>query len=270
MPRGEVAALDGMLSVLTSSDDRTRSFAKLIDMTSGTSSSPKPVRSPLKRASHSQRRAELARLAREVAVPADLYENAFWRPKTPAPPPPSSAELDAADKELLLEALRSLSSSVEPPREPRPERLWHPGDTHKLCDSIFSTSLHSSLARPPREPRLFRSPPKREAAAISLHGWSGWSREQSVEATTMMHSPGHLRGYSRELSAAPHRHRDYEATPYRKVQNMYPGGLHPETDPQAINFMKGYGTMRTSAPRSLSRIKESKSSPRLCTSYTSM
>ena len=142
-----------------------------------------------------------------------------------------------------------------------------------------------------RKTPLLGASPRRSDEVIGRHSWDGMSREQTIEAVSLMHSPGHVRGYTRECARAlwnkepmpdiplrhptlashslRHAHVDFAATPYRKVANMYPGGAHPEDDPQAIIFMRGLSTVKVtpSLKRGLVLRDRPRSLPRLCTRY---
>lgn len=290
------AALDAMIYALNQgpeATDRGSGLGRLLDHLSSQESSPNLV-SPSKREFKRQNtsKAMLSAMQRDPFFKeyVDPYTNAIWRPNTASIEPASwvrsrerksaAAAARAAEAATSAAAVAAAAepSAIEPelertlrdiavassPRPPLPP--WDPFDTHMLIDSIMKCSVRSASSG--RLSPLMRGSPRRSPDAITRHQWSGWSREQSIEAATLMHSPGHLRGYTRELAySARHRHRDFMATPYSKVAAMYPGGDNPASDTQAINFMKGLHTVKT-APRKLSpRSPDRRAKPRLCTRF---
>ncbi len=278
--RRSEAALDAMINALSAgpeASDRVTGLGRLLTHLSSPVPSPVSRRPPLKRASTSR----FVIKAEVVKEDVDPYTNAIWRPSTPAILPERHRPVPAAkraaadegnDEELstvqpvLVEALRGLCESAvlgSSRSVPSLER-WENRDTHHLLQSIMRNSVRTTLTG--RSSPLLRGSPRREAHAIDRHSWDGWSREQSIEAVSLMHSPGQVRGYTRQLNRSlRHEHRDFTATPYHKVARMYPGGAHPEDDSQAISFMRGLSVVRT-APAPPSRVGE-RSLPRLCTRF---
>ena len=210
------------------------------------------------------------------------YANATWRPETPADARYSHAAAPSAMDDphdpaiaargLLLESLKGIAEECAPPPLAVQTRI---ASSLPLvsCQQASSTD-NSPSAASPHQPRAMvlpaiphhRMSPVRTAAVINRHDWGG-GRDQTIEAVSIMHSPGHLRGYSRALKGRSPPHGRYVATAYHKVSHMYPGGENPESDVYAANFMKGMGPfVHTGSP--LRRLPPRvRSLPRLCTSY---
>jgi len=287
-------ALDAMIHALSQNPDgdRINRLANLLEHMER----PKPLKRILRRSMKASKNIPLPNLKIDRSH-IEAYTNAYWRPDTAEEEKPPHRQVVEAlsspesSKPVLLEALRGISSSAEEaadaadasihastplrptqslPALTAPAREWSPHDTHRLLDSIMKKTVKETLLSSQMHSNsLVRGSPRRTPSTISRHVWSVSGslsgREQTIEAVSMMHSPGHVRGYTRELATSPRQHHDYTATPYKRVARMYPGGDHPESDVQAASFMKGLGpvvrTARSPPPR-LDR-----SAPRLCTRF---
>jgi len=273
-------ALDAMLEAITGGTDGKDlsprdSLGKLLEHLAN----PKPVLS---------NKPELRRLGASKGLKADQpsnnareqidpYTNAVWRPNTGEG---THRKREAVAKEpegqatpltlMLVETLREIGSSsaaASTPSRTTGKRPWRDTDTHNLVESLCRSSVRSTLSQSQSHPHL-RSSPRRTPTTISRHNWDGWSREQTIAAVSMMHSPGQLRGYSRELSVSPrHQHWGYRATAYNSVACRYPGGSGPQSDPRAASFMKGLGPV-VRVPAARPPQPETRSPPRLCTRFS--